>query len=261
MPDATGREGRSHLRREQAGLEVSALAQAVRAQLGDDDGPLGGEVLEPGDVALEVLVVLEVDVPGVVVDAADAQVLGGRVVDVRDERTGVRRPDGVGEALQEGLHRRGAVPAHDARGDLVADAEGQDGRVAGAAAHAVGHAARGSGPAARVWSRNVMCSSQGMSTATQRPWRLGGIEQPRGRHRVDADGVDAGRGHLREVRVGLRRVVAVVAGRAGQERAVRDAADPELLVADVEEAARTRADAGRRRVEDRVAAGRRHASG
>ena len=43
-------------------------------------------------------------------------------------------------------------------------------------------------------------------------------------------------GHPREVVVRPGRVVAVVAGRDRQERPVGDAADPELLVADVEEA-------------------------
>ncbi len=77
------------------------LRMAVRPQLGDDHGPVGREVLQPGHVALEVLVVLQVHVPRVVVDAADAQVLGGGVVDVRHERTRVgrvdrRRPDAPG---------------------------------------------------------------------------------------------------------------------------------------------------------------------
>ena len=68
---------------------------------------------------------------------------------------------------------------------------------------------------------------------------LGGIEQPRRRHGVQADGVDARRRHPRQVVVRPGGVVPVVAGRHRGERPVRDAPHPQLLVTDIEAAADT----------------------
>ena len=93
------------------------------------------------------------------------------------------------------------------------------------------------------WSRNVMCFPRDVDRDPE-AMTLGGIEQPRRRHGVQADGVDARRRHPREVVVRPRGVVPVVAGRRG-ERPVGDAPHPQLLV-DVEEEPLTRGRSPRR---------------
>src|SRR5207248_1516325 len=67
----------------------------------------------------------------------------------------------------------------------------------------------------------------------------GEVEEPARRHRVGADGVDVVRRHLREVPCDTSRVVELAALLVGTEGPVGDAADVQLLVADVEELARS----------------------
>ncbi len=66
----------------------------------------------------------------------------------------------------------------------------------------------------------------------------GGVEQPDGRHLVDADRVDARRDHPSEVLVDTRRVVTVIARDRRHERAIRHAPDVQLVVTDAQEPAR-----------------------
>jgi hypothetical protein len=61
------------------------------------------------------------------------------------------------------------------------------------------------------------------------------VEQPPGRDRIDAQGVDAMGGHRREIALDRHRVVAFGAVGSGAERAVGHAADEELLALDVQE--------------------------
>ena len=74
---------------EQPRLDVDSVAAAVEADLGDQQRPLAGDVVEARQVRLERSVGLEVDVEADKVEEGQLQVLGGRVVDVGDERSRV----------------------------------------------------------------------------------------------------------------------------------------------------------------------------
>jgi hypothetical protein len=96
---AAGLEDGLDLPGEGVGLGVEAVALAVEADFGHDEGFVAGEVLEAGEVGLEAVAVFEVDVEADEVDEGEVEVLGGGVVDVGDEGVGVFGADGSGESF------------------------------------------------------------------------------------------------------------------------------------------------------------------
>ena len=90
------------------------------------------DVLEPGEVGLELRPGLEEDVEADDVHERQLEVLRAGVVDVGDERPRVLVLAVAVELLQEALDPVPAVPADDRGGNLVADRVAEDRRVAGA---------------------------------------------------------------------------------------------------------------------------------
>ena len=79
---------RSHLPIERVRLRDRAVAPAVEADLGDEQRPIAGEVLQAREIGVELITRLEVDVEADEVEERQPQVLGRGVVDVRDEPSG-----------------------------------------------------------------------------------------------------------------------------------------------------------------------------
>ncbi len=116
--------------REGFGLFLLTVAHRIESELGDKNRTVAGEVLEPGQVALQRLAVFEEDVEGREVGIAGLEVLGARVVGVGNEEVGVSfRPTGLDEIFQgfADLHR--AHPAHQVGGNLVGNEEGAESGV------------------------------------------------------------------------------------------------------------------------------------
>ena len=125
-------EGAADLPVERAGLRFLAVTSAVEAGLGDDQGPVAADVLEPREIGLELRTGLQEDVEADDVDERKLEVLRARVVDVGDERPGVACLGVVVEVLQESLDPPPSVPADDRGRDLVADRVAEHGGMAGA---------------------------------------------------------------------------------------------------------------------------------
>jgi hypothetical protein len=92
---AAGRECRSHLPVDGPGLGNLAVPAAVQPDLGDDQGPVAREVLEPGEVGLEAVLCFKVDVERGEVHERYLQVLGRGIAHVSNETFGIlglRRP-------------------------------------------------------------------------------------------------------------------------------------------------------------------------
>ena len=95
--------------------------------------------MEPCEVSLEAVSLLEVDVEREQVEKRQIQVLRRRVVDVGDETAGILVLHGFVEALEVALDRSPAKPAGERRLDLVAERVAQDRRVAGDGHDLVAH--------------------------------------------------------------------------------------------------------------------------
>jgi hypothetical protein len=118
--------------------------------------------------------------------------------------------------------------------------------MAGAGSDALAHAALyRPGASAVVEEGHVLLPGQ--PDHHEQPVALGGVEQPPGRHRVHAHGVDALLDHRREVALDQIGVIELAGHLVGRERPVRHAADVELPIVGVEVApAYGRAAPGRR---------------
>ena len=240
-PGAAGLEGLAHLPVEHFRLAQLAVAQAVDADLGQDERALAHQVLQARQVRRKIRPRLEVDVERREVEERELEVLRAWIAHVRDEPFRVLRLHLRAKIRQEALDATPAVPAHQRRRDLVADRVAEQRRVTRERARALAHlrldAARRT---AALQERHVLRPVEPRHDA-QTPL-LREIQQPERRPRVDAHGVDAARGHRFEVarhHVGLRHPIPVAVAAEG---AVGDAAHPELLSAHLEElAARDRA--------------------
>ena len=139
------------------------------------------------------------------------------------------------EVAQETLDPDAAVPAHDARRNLVAEREGQDRRMVAELGDLRATISRRIVARQRRSSRNATCCDHGSPTITRRPCARGFVEQVAPRRRVGADRVDAEGRHQPEVLGDLLRAGELVPVGVGRERPVGHALDEEALVAGAQE--------------------------
>ena len=193
QPRRTG----AHLPGERSACACGAVAAAVEPELGHQQRPVAGDVLQAGEVGRDCESRLEVDVEADEVEEGQLEVLGRRVVDVGDERRRILVLRRAIEALDEALDpARGRASARSRR-DLVADRVAEDRRDAGACADALADAPLDRPRRARRRGRRRAAPT---GCRPSREAVLGGqVEQPARRHRVDADSVQSGRGHRGEV--------------------------------------------------------------
>ena len=217
-------------------LHFLAVPPAVQPDLGHHQGPVAGDVLEPRQVGRERPLRLQVDVEGHEVEERELEVLRRREVDVGDEALGVLLLGCAVEAVQEALDRAAAVPAHDRRGDLVADGVGHDGRVAGARPDPIADASLDRpGAFTLVEEGHVLLPREADHDHQAVP--LGGVQKPARWHGVGAQRVQAVTGHLREVGLDHRGIRVVAAGIVRAERPVGRTLDEDLLLFPQEELA------------------------
>ncbi len=210
------------------------MTAAVESDLGEDERPIPREVVKPREVGLESLWGLEVDIEAGEVGEPELEILRRRIVHIRDKAARVFAPRRPGEALEEALDRARSVPPHDRSRDLVADRVAEHGRVAGAQGDSCPDPRlnRADAPAVPE-ERHMLLPGEPHHDAEA--VAVGGIQEPAGRHCVGADRVEAVRRDLRQI--ALHVILCVLApARVGTERAVGDSADPELAVADKDEA-------------------------
>ena len=248
-------EGRAHLPVEHGGLGPLSVAEAVEAELAQHERAGAREVVQTGEVGLEAIARLEIDVEAHEVEERQPQVLGGRVVHVRDEAVGILRLHDSCETLEVALDPPRPEPAHDLRRDLVAERVAEEGGMAGTGAYLGAHDLRDVGRALPIDQEADVLLGRETDHDAQAVLR-GEVEQRARRQRVgDAYRVDPVGRHLCEVGVDRVQVAVFPVVLVGPEGAVRDAADIEGRVAYDEELAahlgpgtlRERARVGRQR--------------
>jgi len=235
---AAGGERRPHLPVERSRLGALAVAQAVEAQLAHEERPVARDVLEAREVGLEPVLRLEVHVEADEVEKRQPQVFGGRVVDVGDKPVGVFFLDHPVHPLEVALDRATADVARHRRGYLVAEGVAQQRRMPCDGAHLAAnqrlHVRTARRPVQDV--ADVLLGAE--PDHDSEPVSQRDVEQRAGWRRVrNPNGVDPVRRHQREVPLHQREVVVFVPVGVGSERAVGDAVDVELGVAEEEELA------------------------
>ena len=189
---------------------LAALAGAgVEADLAEDEGPVAGEVVKPGQVAPEVLAALEEDVEHEEVEGLERQVLGRRVVGVGDELIGIllahRRRRARAACRRPGPCRASAGRRRGPR--CPATGRGSAGRRRGAAPPGAPRRAPRAPPScSRGARRRAGSASPGRRRRRGPAARCGGeVDQVVGRERVGADDREPGLADLRPCRSAIRR--------------------------------------------------------
>ncbi len=124
-------ERRADVHRGDVGLSLFALAHAVGARFGEQQRLVAGDVLQPRQIGAQLRLAMQVDVEGADVEEREIEKFGRRKVDVGEQAVGRRGLGVLIECAQKALDADAAVPAHDARRNLVAEREGQDRRMVG----------------------------------------------------------------------------------------------------------------------------------
>ena len=191
-------EGDADVHRRDLGLVRLAFANAVGARFREQQRLLAGDVLQARQVGAQLVLAVQVDVERADVEEREVEKLGRREVDVGEEAVGRCGLAFFVEAAEEALDAPLAVPAHDARRNLVAEREGEDGGMIAELADLRGDLAPdGALQRAVVEKRDVLRPRQPDHDA--QALARGRVEQVAARRRIGADGVDAERGHLPEV--------------------------------------------------------------
>ena len=216
------------------GLRGLAVPAAVETDLGEEERPVARDVLQARQVRLQARARLQVHVEADEVEEGKLQVLGRRIVHVRDEASRIDVLHGLVERFQESLHAVPAMPAHDGGRDLVADGVAKERGVTGAHARARSHAIEdGEGPPGVVQKGDVLfprhAHQHGEAVG------LGGVEQIGRGHGVGANCVEAVGRHQGEVPGQAFPRWVFPAARVGAKRTIRHAAHPELGVAQSQE--------------------------
>ena len=230
-------ERRAHLPVEHVRLCLLAVAEAVEAELAQHERAIARQVVQAGKVGLEAIARLEIDVEAHEVEERQPQVLGGRVVDVRDEAVRILRLHDPGEPLEIALDPPRPEPAHDLGRDLVAERVAEERGMARTGAHLGPHDLCDVGRAPPVDQEADVLLGRETDHDAQTMLR-GEIEQRARRHGVgDPYRVDPVGRHLREIGVDRFQVAVFLVVLVGPEGAVGDAADVEGRVAHEEELA------------------------
>src|SRR5262249_12304174 len=97
-----------------------------------DQRSVSGQVLHPEEIPAESFPVVQVDVESQKVKEGQAQVFRGRVASIGDQGARIGLPGDLGQLAEKALDAPGPVPRDDRRANFIADAVGENGRVAAA---------------------------------------------------------------------------------------------------------------------------------
>ena len=102
-------------------LFLLGVADGIHAEFAHDERLVLGEILESGEIAVEVLPAVQVDVEGQEVDVLGKKILGRRIARVGVECTGILAAGNVNEMLYKLGYALGTEPAYHGGGDFVAE--------------------------------------------------------------------------------------------------------------------------------------------
>ena len=215
-------------------LLVFAVADGIHAEFPEHERTVLREVLQAREVAIEVLLTVQVDVEGEKVGVLRQQVFGRGKAGVRIKHLGVHALGQEDEVLDEFGHATRAQPTHHMAGDFIAHEIAENGGMPAVRFDRINHrfldlAAR----FALVEEFDVFGPGNG-NEATNAVLRTG-VEEPARRNIVNAHKIEPGLVHHGEVGLCFVRCAEVFAPGVGGERTIGRALDEKLAVAFAEE--------------------------
>jgi hypothetical protein len=164
------------------------MPAAVQSNLCNDERAIFGDVLEPREIGAETLLRFEINVKTNEVQKRKLQVFRSRIVDVRNERSGVFRLDGPKEPLDELLDSPSPMPPNDTCRNLISHRIAQDRRMLRDALDGRAHVTLDPSRTHSVVKESDVLLPTHTNHDAQ-PVTICGIEQPEWRHRIGSDGV------------------------------------------------------------------------
>ena len=161
-------EGGAQVHRGEPRLALFAFADAVDARFRQQQRLLSGDVLQPCQIGAQILLAVQVDVERADIEERQVEEFSRREVHVGEQAVGRGLFRFGVQPAQKALDPQPAVPAHDARRNLVAERKHQQRRVIGQLADFVDGFALNRTSSARRSSRNATCCDHGRPTITRR---------------------------------------------------------------------------------------------
>src|SRR6516164_5440609 len=113
------------------GLLLLRVPDRVYPEFTEDERMLAGEILQPQQIALEVALVVKINIETGKIGVLRKQIFGGRIRRVRKERVRIDPTSDLYQFLDELDHSARAEPTRHRAGDFVADQVTKDRRMAG----------------------------------------------------------------------------------------------------------------------------------
>ena len=133
---ASGRKGGVDLPLEHLCLIDFAVPTTIQPDFSQQQRPVPGKILKPGQVRFQTILGLEVHVEAHQVEKRQVQIFGRGIVHIRHEPVRVLFFRGMIESFQVTLDRAAAVPSHDGCRDFVPDGVAENRRMPRTGAHA-----------------------------------------------------------------------------------------------------------------------------
>src|SRR5437667_6764916 len=120
---------------EHFGLFVLRMSDGVHAEFAQDKRMLAGEILQPQQITLEIVLVVQVNIKATKIGILRQQIFGWGISGVRKERVRIDRASDANQFLDKLNHSARAEPSRHRTGNLIAYEVTKDGRVPGVRLH------------------------------------------------------------------------------------------------------------------------------
>ena len=219
------------------GLLLFGVANRVHPEFAKDERLVIGEVLQAREVAVEIVLAVEIDIESDEVAVLREQVFRWRVARVGEQGLGIGFAADVDELFDELRDLARAEPANHRGGNFVANEVAENGGMPCVFGNPVAHSFLGCVADGAVVKKFQMLGPRDRNQGTDAEF-LAEIEKPTRRHIVNAHEIHPGLAHQFEINAGFFRIAEMLPLGIGRERPVGYAFDEKLFVA-LEEKLRT----------------------
>ena len=210
-------------------LLLLGMPNRIHAEFTKDERLVVGQILKARQIAIEIILPVQVDIECHEVAVLRQEILGGRIAGVGEKRARVFLAADVDQLLDEFRNLPRTQPAHHGRRDFIADQITKDGRMPCVFAHPVANRLLRLVADFRVVEKLQMLSPWNRDQRPNPP-RCAQIQEPARRHIVNAHKVHARLDHHVEIlgsRLGSPKVVTL---RIRRERPIGHPLDEKLFI-------------------------------
>ncbi len=205
------------------------MPDGVHAEFAQDKRMLAGEILQPQQITLEILLVVEIDIKTTKIGILRQQIFGGRIGGIGKKGIRIDRASYANQFFHEFNHATPAEPARHSAGNFVADQVTKDCRMpymcADATADGFGDLFPG-----RSFTQELDMFFPRKRHQHAHPRGSTTIKKPARRRMINPHNVQTDLAHESKIAIDLLRSSEVISFRVRLERTIGNAFDKELFV-------------------------------